>query len=898
MSLAPGVRLGPYTILAALGAGGMGEVYRAHDSRLGRDVAIKVLPAAFSEDPDRLRRFEQEARATAALNHPNILAVHDIGIEGNAPFIVSELLEGQTLREQLRGATPIPVRTAVGYAIAIARGLAAAHEKGVVHRDLKPDNLFITADGRVKILDFGLAKLLEDGAVVGDASALPTESPHTAIGLVLGTVGYMSPEQVRGLAVDHRTDVFAFGAIVYEVLSGSRAFDRQTAPETLTAILNDHPHDLGSNHRAIPPALVHIVERCLEKKPSARFQTASDLAFALETLSDTTRSPTPPHAPGTASPSRRGGWIGWAVAGVLLATLAPLSYQHVVEQPVAVEPIRFRIPPAVELAGPGNFSISPDGRHLAFFGLGSDGTARLWVRDMQSLDVRSVAGSDVFGPAPPPFWSPDSRFIAFDAGGKLKKVEVSGGPAQTLCDLPGVGVGGTWNSNGEILVGNTEGGVLRVRETGGTVVPVTTLDADRKEEFHLLPTFLPDGRHFVYLRSSPSAPDLGGTYIGSIDAKPEEQSTERLMPYAVGVTYAVSKASGVGLLLYVREGTLVGQPFDPDRLALVGGATPITERVGTFRDGAFFATSANDVLVYRTADTDTQVSRFDRQGLAAGPVSDPGGFRGVTLSPDGTRAVASRTNPQDPSRADLWLLDLARGGALRFTSGSGLAESPVWSPDGTRVVFTVDKNSIHEKLTSGEGDERELLRSTSAGLATPTGWSPDGRFLMYFVADVNSRFDLWVSASDGRKPVPFARSEFVEDQGVFSPDGRWVAYISNQSGAYEVYVRGFTSDFSSGSASVGGSTPISRRGGTSPRWRRDGRELFYLAADGKMMAVDVRPGPEFQAGIPAPLFQTAPGTVVGDVSADGRRFLLVTPVGPSASAPFTVVLNWTTGLKH
>ncbi len=460
-------------------------------------------------------------------------------------------------------------------------------------------------------------------------------------------------------------------------------------------------------------------------------------------------------------------------------------------------------------------------------------------------------------------------------------------------------VGGSWNRDGDIIMGNTSGGLLRVRETGGVAVPITALDPSRKEEFHLLPSFLPDGRHFVYLRVSPGAPEASGAYVGTLDAKPEAQSTARLMPYVVGLTYSAPRDSGPGRLMFLREGTLMAQPFDARRLALVGNAVPVAERVGSFRDGGFFSTSANDVLVYRTADTDSQLTWFDRQGIVSGRVSEPGGFRNVALSPDGTRAVASRTNPQDTTKADLWLFDLSRGsGATRLTLGAGIAEFPVWSPDGKRIVFTSSNSQLRQKLASGEGDERELLRSASVDLLRPSGWSPDGRFLLYAGGFTKTRSsDLLVLPVNDPKPMPFVQTGFNEEQGRFSPNGRWVAYVSDQSGLNEVYVRGFTTDFSRGSASTGGSMLVSRGGGTAPRWRGDGRELFYLAPNGKMMAVEVMAAQDFQVGPPTPVFQAPPGAIVGDVTADGRRFLLVTPVGPSASVPFTVVLNWTAGLK-
>jgi eukaryotic-like serine/threonine-protein kinase len=894
MPLPIGARLGPYEILAVIGAGGMGEVYRAHDSRLRRDVAIKVLPAALSADADRLRRFEQEALATAALNHPNILAVYDIGTGSGAPFIVSELLEGETLRERLL-AGAMPVRKAIGYAAAIARGLAAAHEKGITHRDLKPENVFVTTDDRIKILDFGLAKLTATQSPAL-SSAVHTAAAPTEVGLVLGTVGYMAPEQVRGLPIDHRADLFALGAVLYELLSGARPFRRDTAPETMTAILNDDPPDLSTSARPVAPALSRVVGRCLEKNPSARFQTAADLAFALEALSDVS-AVAKPAGGGTRTAS--GAWLPWTVAVLLLVTLAPFAYQHARERPVASMPMRFQVAPTVALAEPANFSVSPDGRHLAFFGRGADGIARLWIRSMDLLEARPLPGSEIFGPSPPPIWSPDSRFVAIDVGRKLKKLEVSGGPPQTLCDLNGVAVGGAWNREGDIIIGNTAGGLLRVRDTGGVASEVTTLDRSRKEEFHLLPSFLPDGRHFVYLRVSPGVPVIGGTYIGTLDAKAGEQSLQPLLPYQVGMAYVGSDDANRGHLMFVREGTLMAQPFDAARLSLAGDAVPVAEHVGSFRDGGFFSASTSGLLVYRT-DSDSQVTWFDRQGNVSGRVSEPGRFRSVALSPDGTRAAASRTDPQDGAKADLWILDLSRGsGAARLTVGDGLAESPLWSRDGKRVAFTVNHNVVRQKLASAEGDETELLQSLTAGILTANDWSPDGRFLLYSHYAESTALDLSVLPRDGGKGVPFMRTPFVEDQGRFSPDGRWVAFVSNQSGAFEVYVRAFTSDFSGGSAGAGGSMLISRGGGTAPRWRRDGRELFYLAADGKMMAVAVKASAsaELTTGTPTPLFQTPPATIVGDVAADGTRFLLVTPVGQSASTPFTVLLNWTNGLK-
>ena len=893
----------PYEIVALI-APAAWRVY-ARDPRLGREVAIKVLPLAYSADADRLHRFEHEARAAAALNHPNILAVYELGTHEGAPFIVSELLEGETLRERLTTG-PIGIRKALGYALQIAHGLAAAHAKEITHRDLKPENLFVTLDNHVKILDFGLAKLTQDVAAAGTASMMATASPATEPGIVLGTAGYMAPEQVRGQAVDQRADLFAFGAILYELLSGRRAFRGETTPDTMAAILNDEPPDLLAAAPQVPPAAARIIERCLEKSPAARFQTARDLAFALESLSGLS-SETPAAAAG-APRARRRGWLGWGVAALLFAALAPLAYRHAREPQTPREPIRFQIVPTVPFGGPGNFALSPDGRHLAFVGRGPDGASRISDQDDRFTRDPAAAGHGGCRSCPSPFWSPDSRFIAFYAGGKLKKLDVSGGLPQTLCDLPNLPVGGAWNRDGDIIVGNIGGGILRVRETGGNVSPVTAHDRSsgtapdpsRTEEFHLLPSFLPDGRHFVYLRVMPGRPDNGGAYVGRIDARPEAQSTQPLMPYAIGLTYAADDNAGRGRLLFLREGTLMAQPFDADRMALAGEAAPVAARVGSFRDGGFFSASSNGVLVYRAATTDTLVSWFDRQGISTRRLSEPGGFQEASLSPDGTRVVASRLDPLDAAKSDLWLLDASgEGSATRLTFGGGTAEFPVWSSDGSRVYFTHNKSRLRQRLANGEGGEEVVQQSRSMGIVRATASSPDGRLLLYtIVEDVRtSIWDLWILERSQSRSVPFARTPFVEDQGRFSPDGRWIAFVSNQSGQNEIYVRRLASDFSGGSAASGGMTLVSRGGGTAPRWRNDGREMFYLAPDGMMMAVAVTPGTEFNASAAAPLFQTPSGSLFGDVSAEGKRFLLTTPVGSTGAAPFTVVLNWTTALK-
>jgi Tol biopolymer transport system component len=850
----------------------MGEVYRARDPRLGRDVAIKVSAEQFSD------RFEREARAIAALNHPHICTLHDVGPD----YLVMELVDGPTLADRL-AAGPLPLDESLRIAMQIARALQAAHDRGIVHRDLKPANIKITPDGAVKVLDFGLAKQA-DATMAYDPDRSPTIHPATRAGEIVGTAAYMSPEQARGQTVDKRADIWAFGVVLYEMVTGVRPFHGATVSDTLAAVLTSEPP-----WDRVPARIRPLVRRCLVKDPRHRLRDIADFDLALEAADGAAVTSEASLAPRA---SRR--WLPWSVAALLLAALAPIAFVHLREQPRAAPPMRFQIPPTVALATAGNVALSPDGRHLAFQAVGADGVVRIWIRSLESLEVRPLAGSETAANAPPFFWSPDSRFVAFDAGGKLQKVNVAGGPAQPLCDLPATALGGSWNADGDIVIGSTRGGLLRVSEAGGRTAPVTAIDAARMEHAHLLPTFLPDGRHFVYLRVSRTAPESSGVYVGSIDAKPEAQSDARLLPYVNGLTYAPSTDGGFGRLLYVREGTLLAQPFDERRLALAGEAVPVAEQVGVYLDGAFVSASHTGVLVYRTSDPPFPITWFDRHGNMVGRVSEPGQYTSVALSPDGTRAIATRTHPRDRATADLWLFDLARGGSpVRFTFGdNGRADFPVWSPDGQHVAFKFGgpgNVGIYRRRVGDGPDVQQVMRPAMRGVITPNSWSPDGRYLVYTDTDAQSGWDLWLLQTDRSKTdgatVPLARSRFNEEQARFSPDGRWIAYVSNETGANEIYVRRFA-ETAAGAAS--GSVLVSKGGGTSPRWRRDGKELFYLAPDDRMMAVAVATGSTFQAGAPAPLFPTPPGTIVGDVTADGQRFLLV----QSAATPFTVVLNW------
>ena len=607
-----GTHLGRYEIRSQIGAGGMGEVYRARDEKLNRDVAIKVLPSALSQDADRLRRFEQEAQAAGALNHPNILAVYDVGMHDSAPYIVSELLEGEELREQLNDGS-LPQRKALDYAQQIAQGLAAAHERGITHRDLKPENLFVTTDGRVKILDFGLAKLrpLRNESV---SSEIDTRKQITDPGTVMGTVGYMSPEQVRGHEADHRSDIFSFGSILYEMLAGQRAFRRETMAETMTAILKEEPPELSETNAKISLPLEKLVRRCLEKKPERRFHSAHDLAFAIESLSGTATSSGQTETIATlttlSTRSRITKHLPWIVAGSLfIALLAVLSFviSSLRRAPVDMRVTRVSVLPP-EKSTVGTLTVSPDGRRLAFIATDATGKRLLWVRPLDSLAAQPLAGTDN---AIYPFWSPDSRFIGFFADRKLKKIEVAGGPPSTLCNALN-GFGGAWNRDDVIIFApDNRTGLSRVSAAGGEPSPVTTLDSSRQESTHRFPQFLPDGRHFLYFARS-IQPENSAIYVSSID----QPQAKRIISTDTNVAYAPP-----GYLLFTRYTALMAQAFDVASLALTGAPFPVAEQVGRLRSNgeAYFSVSETGVLVYQSGDAGkTQLVWFDRSGKQLG----------------------------------------------------------------------------------------------------------------------------------------------------------------------------------------------------------------------------------------------------------------------------------------
>ena len=888
-----GQQLGPYKILSLLGAGGMGEVYRAKDDRIGREVAIKVLPPAFSADADRLRRFEQEARAAGRLNHPNILALYDVGTHEGSPYIVSELLHGETLRDRLKGKA-LPLRKAIDLALQIARGLASAHEKGIVHRDLKPENLFITTDGHLKILDLGLAKLQPKRARVTDTdvSTQPL-SINTEPGLVLGTMGYMSPEQVRGEPTDHRADIFAFGAILYEMLAGQRAFQAKSSIETMHAILKEEPPELSKANREIPRALEHIVSHCLEKAPDQRFQSASDLAFDLEELIDSADSTSESR---TALPERlkrrqRFALILSGLSLLVLLSAAFVAYTYFRHSRVNLQSLRFAVSPPEKAVFEESLALSPDGRWLAFVASMDEGKRSLWIRPLDSLAARAIAGTEG---ATHPFWSPDSRALGFFAQKKLKKIEVSGGPPQVLSDAP-FPLGGTWNRDGVIVFGpNYRDPLYRVPAAGGERTPVTTVDS-AAHETHLWPHFLPDGRHFLYMGWNTPGTRRGTSaiHVGSTDGKDEKSHLG--IAASSSVAYAPS-----GYLLFERDQTLFAQPFDAEHLRVSGEAVAVAEGVtkSGFSYASFSVTETSLAYWGGVAMSTSQLIWFNREGKSLGGGGRTSYYTDPWLSPDVNRAVVRVIDP-DGQTGDLWLLQLLPGTPLRLTFHPKDDRFPIWSPDGSRIVFSSNRTGYYElyqRLSSGAGDDELLLETRTSKI--PTDWGQDGRHLVYLDTLPTTQFDLSVLPLYGnRKPQPFAQREFNEKQGRLSSDGKWMAYASDETGRYEVYVQPFPAG--------GGKYQISSGGGEQPSWRSDGKELFYVGEGQKLIAVGVDArSSTFRANTPRELFRMhspVSRTYTRNEYAgtpDGQRFLVNTLVGTPASSPITVVMNWTAGLKR
>ncbi len=786
MSLLLGTRLGSYEITAKLGEGGMGEVWRATDSKLGREVALKLLPEDFAADPERLARFEREAKLLASLNHPNIATLHALEHLEGRHVLVMELVEGEGLDERIaRG--PIAVDEAIAIALQIAEGLEAAHEKGIVHRDLKPANIRIRPDGTVKVLDFGLAKAWESEHADSNLSLSPTiTARHTRAGVILGTAAYMAPEQAAGAGADRRADIWAFGVVLWEMLTGRHLFDGETVSHVLASVLKDQV-DLEALPSGVPSRIRDLIERCLQKKPRRRLQAIGDARILLEEYLADPEGFEPQIGPAAAvaaapSPTRR--VLPWAAAGVLAATLVATLGVLAMRKPAPARVVRFDITAPEALSEVGAPKLSPDGRAIAFNATDAKGVTQIWLRSLDDLEPRPLPGTDG---ATRPFWSPDSRYLGFVAGGKLKKVPLAGGPPQTLADTP-TGSDGSWSTTGVILFdGQSNDPILKVPATGGTPQPAVSADASSGVTSVAWPQFLPDGKHFLYVADATG----GGQrhlMVASLDGK---EAPRKLLEVESLVQYAPP-----GYLLYVRESSLLAQPFDPVACEARGEAVPLAEQLGTTSLGlADFSASDNGTLVYRSGWTARRrLVWVDRSGAEQGDADEPAVYREMALSPDGRRLAVTITDSRSDN-SDIWLRDLERGVTSRFTFDAARDFAPVWSPDGATIVFTStrdDTTALYTKSALGGGSPTLLFKSE--GALSAQDWSRDGRFILVNRMGETTGFDIWALAMDGPdkgKGTPLVDTQFTEVRPAFSPDGRWFVYQSNESGRFEIYVQPF-----------------------------------------------------------------------------------------------------------
>jgi serine/threonine protein kinase/Tol biopolymer transport system component len=882
VSIATGTRLGIYEVRAMIGAGGMGEVYRAHDTRLGRDVALKVLPEAFSRDTQRMARFEREAKLLASLNHPNIAAIYGIEESGPVRALVMELVEGPTLAERI-AAGVIPLDEALPIARQVAEAVEYAHENNVIHRDLKPANIKVTDEGVVKVLDFGLAKAMSDESAVEDIGNSPTLSmAATRQGMILGTAAYMSPEQARGKKVDKRTDIWAFGCVLYEMLTGKQAFHGEDVTIILAAIVMKEPafDALPAN---TPPAIQTLLRRCLRKERKERLPDAGAARIEIQ---EALNAPAKTDAV-AAAPRNSRDRVAWAVAAVALVATAALAIpaiRYLREAPPAAAPETRTEIVTPSTSDQQSFALSPDGRQIVFVA-SSDGPQRLWLRRLDATSVQPLAGTEG---AAYPFWSPDSRSVGFFADNKLKRIDIGGGSPQTLTEA---GVrGGAWGPDGTILFTRTAASPLsRIPASGGEPVIVTKLD---KQNSHRFPQFLPGGKQFLFQVLDPQT---GGIYLGSLDSS----ETKRLAAADTAGAYLPN-----GWLLFIRAGTLQAQRLDLARRELTGDpvtvADPVTFEPATSAGG--FSVSATGLVAYRSGGTgQRQLVWFDRSGKTLGTMGGPdaNALLAPRLSPDGRRAAVSR---MVQGNVDIWLLDATR--TTRFTFDASLDRYPIWSPDGSQIVFDSTRKGrrdLYLKASNGAGGEEPLLESAQDKVATD--WSRDGRFLVYQSNDPQTAWDIWVLPMEGdRKPFLFLKTNFAEYRGRLSPDGRWMAYTSNESGRYEIYVRPFRG-IPSGAASSG-QWQVSTSGGIYPLWRADGKELYYIAPDGKLMAVPMTASSAtIEPGTPVALFQTrlfgggidVNSGIQYDVTGDGR--FLMNMVLEDAASPITLLQNWAPGAK-
>jgi eukaryotic-like serine/threonine-protein kinase len=888
-----GTKLGPYEILSAIGAGGMGEVYRARDTRLNRTVAIKVLPTHLADKPELRERFEREARTIASLNHPHICTLFDIGRQDGIDYLVMEYLEGETLAQRLvKG--PLPLEQVLQYSIEISDALDKAHRKGVTHRDLKPGNIMLTKTG-TKLLDFGLAKLKQEVAPANvQLSELPTvDEPLTAKGTIVGTLQYMAPEQLEGKEADARTDIFAFGAVVYEMATGRRAFEGKSQASVISAIMSSDPAPMTSLQPMTPPALDRVVKRCLAKETDERWQSANDLTNELKWIAEGGSGVSVPAA--AAQGIRILGRRGLLLSGgalLLAAVIASLATWNLKPAPAPVpQPVSrlvVNLPPGQRLAGLDNgpaVALSPDGTHLAYVAVQGN-TQQVYLRALDSLESKPIPGTDG---AVNPFFSPGGQWLGFFASGKLKKVSMSGGPTQTLGDISANPSGASWGSQGMIaFVPTNFSALLQGSDAGGAPQPLTRIE--KGENTHRWPEFLPGGAAVLFAAGM-AAPNFTNEQVAVQSVGTGER--RNLIQGGTQPRYAPS-----GHLIYAQGGTLMAVPFDSRRLAVTGTAASMVDGVlqSPVMGNAQYSFSVTGSLVYVVGGvqaTQRKLVWVNRNG-AEQPLAAPAQpYIYPRLSPSGQRVAVAIEGRE----THLSLYDLSREALTRFTFEGNANAYPAWTPDGKRIAFRSNREgpgNLFWQLADGSGGLERLTISEYSHY--PMSWSPDGQLLAFSELNPTTGFDLWVLRLGDRKAEPFLRTRFNESAPRFSPDGRWLAYASDESGRQDIYVQPYPGP--------GGKWQISTDGGTEPVWNRNGRELFYRNGN-KMMAVDIATQPGFAAGKPRVLFEgpyvptvfTAPNY---DVSPDGQRFLMLKPSEQEETAPteINVVLNWFEELKR
>ena len=873
MSLGTGTRLGPYELISVIGAGGMGEVYRARDTRLDRTVAVKILPEHLSANADLKQRFEREARTISSLSHPNICSLYDIGHQDGIDFLVMEFLEGETLAERLsKGA--LPMDQVLRYGMQIADALDKAHKQGIVHRDLKPGNIMITKSG-IKLLDFGLAKLQAPvQEVISEVSSLPTRQRDlTAEGTIIGTLQYMSPEQLEGREADARTDLFALGLILYEIATGRKAFTGKSQASLIAAILSSEPKPISAIQPLSPPAFDRLVKNCLAKDPEDRWQTAHDVMLELRWIAEGGSQAGIP-SPVT-SHRRHREWLAWLLAGLFFIALAGVTFLYFSKPKEETNPLRVSVL-SPEVGNLWHSSISPDGLTLAIVAFDPSARTHLWIRSLANNTATQLPETEG---AAWPFWSPDGSYIGFFADDSLKKIQIPNGRPEVICDAE-QNAGGTWGKNGTILFTNKDV-IYRVNSSGGVPQPVTKLDANH--EGHRWPVFLPDGDHFLYLDDSGKT-EFHFLQLASLNSG---KTQKILSPFFSDVAHAR------GYIFFVRSGTLMAQRLDPKKFQLTGSPVAVTDQIReVFANHRFdFSVSENGTIAYRQQNPSSQLIWFDRSGLKMESVGEQGRYASLDLSPDNSK-VAVEVLDSEGRNGEIWVVQFSRGISTRFTFDPGADLSPIWSPDGTKIVFGSNRKGrfldLFQKTTNQATDE--LLKGVNAD-AFPVSWTPDGKFVIYASNDQRTKADLWLLPISGnQKPIPLIRSEFNEDRADVSADGNWIAYSSDESGRSEIYVQTMPPS--------GARYQISNDGGSEPQWRQDGKEIFFISPDKQLMAAQILRKDPFETSIPKALFVIqerfiGPERGTYAVSNDGNRFLINTVSENSMSNAVHLITNWT-----